>query len=173
MTVRQKIGLVSTTGTLRLSTCPLYSHQHPFSSILRACMGGTSFLINISPYFCSASFLFPHVTASNFQHVCRKYVSTLSVIVIVSWAVDGLIEMTCMLPDVTMHKSSSVCSQLQWFPMGLVLIIVVWMLTFPYHPGVNCPFTLITLSYRLKHTDTYLVTKVKDPHQKGLKLKYN
>lgn len=118
MTVRQKIGLVSTTGTLRLSTCPLYSHQHPFSSILWTCMGCTAFLINISPYFCSASFLFPHVTASNFQRVCREYGSTLSAVGIFSWAVDEMIEMTCMLPDVTMHKSSSVGSQLQWFSNG-------------------------------------------------------
>lgn len=76
------------------------------------------FLINISPYLCSASFLFPHVTASNFQRVCREYGSTLSAVGIFSWAVDEMIEMTCVLPDVTMHKSSSVGSQLQWFSNG-------------------------------------------------------
>lgn len=128
-------------------TCPLYSHQHPFSSILRACMGCTAFLINISPYFCSASILFPHVTASNFQHVCREYGSTLSAVGVFYRAVDEMIEITCVLPDVTMHKSSSVCSQLQWFSNG----------TGPHHWSVNGHFPISPWGVLSIHTHCSLI----------------
>lgn len=149
MTVRQKIGLVTTIGTSRLLTCPLYSHQHPFSSIQRACMGCIAFLINISPYFCSLLPFFPMSAAFYYQHDCREYGSTLSVIGMFSWAVDEMIEMTCMFTDVTMQNSSLVWTQLQCFFNG----------TGPHQWSLNGPFAVSSWGELSIHTHCFLIRK--------------
>lgn len=71
-----------------------------------------------------------------------------------------MIEMTCMLPDVTVHKRSLVWSQLQWFSNGIR----------SYHWSVNgyraiwsCWITPLTPSYWNKHI--FALRKMKVQHQ--------
>lgn len=68
---------------------------------------------------------------------------------IFSWAVDKMIEMTRMLPDVAMHKSSLVCSQLQWFSIEIS----------PHHWSVNGHFAISSWGGLSNHTHYSIIQK--------------